>query len=255
MSWKGLPNIKSRANTRKTGQKPSQQLALKDGKEVLGICEVVSGAIVHAAQKLKEYLGFEDTLTNLCPAPNTLNEIFLIHFVTFCHEKGIDNWLTTTKMTKHQALLFGANWIWTFWASDKQIRLQLAVQTPLQLSSLPPVESEPCDPSNPEPRAEGSFSNRSRFDKLEEFCNLIGEDCLGLFIIFGVPGKPKDIRHTVVLDSIKRETVRGHLPGGTAVARFILETEDCVSIRELLGNCLSKKDGLREVGKVCISIL
>ncbi|XP_007175776.2 rab15 effector protein [Balaenoptera acutorostrata] len=217
------------------GQKPSQQLALKDGKEVLGICEVVSGAIVCAAQKLKEYLGFEDTLGNLCPAPNSLNEIFLIHFVTFCQEKGVDNWLTTTKMTKHQALLFGADWIWTFWGSDKQIRLQLAVQT-LQMSSLPPVESEPCDPSHPESRAEGSFSNRSRFDKLEEFCNLIGEDCLGLFIIFGVPGKPQDIRG-VVLDSIKRETVRGHLPGRTAVARFILETEDCVSIRELLGNC------------------
>ncbi|XP_036720757.1 rab15 effector protein [Balaenoptera musculus] len=235
------------------GQKPSQQLALKDGKEVLGICEVVSGAIVCAAQKLKEYLGFEDTLSNLCPAPNTLNEIFLTHFITFCQEKGVDSWLTTTKMTKHQALLFGADWIWTFWGSDKQIKLQLAVQT-LQMSSLPPVESEPCDPSNPESRAEGSFSNRSRFDKLEEFCNLIGEDCLGLFIIFGVPGKPKEIRG-VVLDSIKRETVRGRLPGGTAVARFILETEDCVSIRELLGNCLSKKDGLREVGKVYISIL
>ncbi|XP_010944871.1 rab15 effector protein [Camelus dromedarius] len=227
------------------GQKPSQQMTLKDSEEVLSICELVSGAIVHAAQKLKEYLGFEDTLGNLCPAPNTLNEIFLIHFVTFCQEKGVDEWLTTTKMTKHQASLFGADWIWTFWGPDKQIRLQLAVQT-VQMSSLPRVES------NPESRAEASSSKRSRFEKLEEFCNLIGEDCLGLFIIFGVPGKPKDIRG-VVLDSVKGETVS--LRGGTAVAQFVLETEDCVSIRELLGNCLSKKDGLREVGRVYISIL
>ncbi|XP_036106588.1 rab15 effector protein [Molossus molossus] len=227
------------------GQKPSQ-LAPKDSREILSVGEVVSGAIVHAAQKLKEYLGFEDPLSNLCPAANTLNEIFLIHFITFCQEKGVDGWLTTTKMTKHQALLFGADWIWTFWGSDKQIRLQLAVQT-LRMSSLPPVESKPCELSNSESRAEGS-SRKSRFAKLEEFCNLIGEDCLGLFIIFGVPGKPEDIRG-VVLDSVKS------LPAEKAVAQFVLETEDCVPIRELLGNCLSKKGGLREVGNVYISIL
>lgn len=227
------------------GQKPSQ-LAPKDSREILSVCEVVSGAIVHAAQKLKEYLGFEDPLSNLCPAANTLNEIFLIHFITFCQEKGVDGWLTTTKMTKHQALLFGADWIWTFWGSDKQIRLQLAVQT-LRMASLPPVGSKPCERSSAESRAEGS-SGKSRFDKLEEFCNLIGEDCLGLFIVFGVPGKPKDIRG-VVLDSVRS------LPGGKAVAQFVLETEDCVPIRELLGNCLSKKGGLREVGNVYISIL
>lgn len=234
------------------GQKPSQQLALGDSREVLSVCEVVSEAIVHAAEKLKEYLGFEDPLSNLCPASNTLNEIFLIHFVTFCQGKGVDEWLTTTKMSKHQAVLFGADWVWTFWGSEKQIRLQLAVQT-LQMATLPPAESQPCDFSRPESRPEESSRKRSRFDKLEGFCNLIGEDCVGLFIIFGVPGKPKDIRG-VVLDSVKSETARGRLPGAKAVARFVLETEDYVSIRELLGNCLSKKDGLREVGKVYISI-
>ncbi|XP_011949402.1 PREDICTED: rab15 effector protein [Cercocebus atys] len=235
------------------GQKASQQLALKDSKEVPIVCEVVSEAIVHAAQKLKEYLGFQYPLSQLCPAANTLNEIFLIHFITFCQEKGVDELLTTTKMTKHQAFLFGADWVWTFWGSDKQIKLQLAVQT-LQMSSPPPMESKPYDLSNPEPRVEKSSWKKSRFDKLEEFCNLIGEDCLGLFIIFGMPGKPKDIRG-VVLDSVKSQMVRSHLPGGKAVAQFVLETEDCVFIKELLRNCLSKKDGLREVGKVYISIL
>ncbi|ELK33897.1 PREDICTED: rab15 effector protein [Myotis davidii] len=233
------------------GQKPSQQSAPKDSQEVVSVCEVFSGAIVHAAQKLEEYLGFEDPLSNLSPAPDTLNEIFLIHFVTFCQEKGVDEWLTTTKMTKHQAFMFGADWIWTFWGSDKQIRLQLAVQT-LRMSSLPPVESKPCESSNSESRAESSL--KSRFEKLDEFCSLIGEDCLGLFLIFGVPGKPKDIRG-VVLDSVKREMARGRLPGGKAVAQFVLQTKDCVSVRELLGSCLSKKDGLREVGKVYIHIL
>lgn len=89
------------------GQKPSQQLAVEESRNVLSVYKVASGPIVHAAQKLKAYLEFEDPLSNLCPAPNTPNEIFLIHFITFCQERGADGWLTTAKMTKHQALLFG----------------------------------------------------------------------------------------------------------------------------------------------------
>lgn len=237
----------------KMGQKASQQVAVENNKEILGVCEVASDAIVHAAQKLKEYLGLEYPLSRLCPAANTLNEIFLIHFITFCQEKGVDEWLTTTKMTKHQTLLFGADWIWTFWGSDKQIRLQLVVQT-LQMTSLPLVEAKPCDLFNPQSRPEESSWKKSKFDKLEEFCNLIGEDCLGLFIIFGVPEKPKDVRG-VILDSVKSEMLRSHLPGQKAVEQFVLDTQECVSMRELLGNYLSKKDGLREVGKVYIRIL
>lgn len=229
------------------GQKTSQPLALSDSKEVLALCEVVSRAIVHAAQKLKEYLGFEYPLSGLCPATGTLNEIFLIHFIAFCQEKGVDEWLTTTKMTKHQALLFGADWIWTFWGPNKQVRLQLAVQA-LQMASLP-SRDPPC-----ESRGEESTWKRSRFDKLEEFCNLVGEDCLGLFVIFGVPGEPKAVRG-VVLDSVRSGPVKSHLPGCKAVEQFVLETEECVSIKELLGNCLSKKDRLREMGKTYISIL
>ncbi|XP_006895153.1 PREDICTED: rab15 effector protein [Elephantulus edwardii] len=234
------------------GQKTSQPLTLEDSQEVLSMPTAFSGAIVYAAQKLEEYLAFEDTLSKLCPAPNTLNEIFLIHFITFCKGKGIDEWITTTKMTKHQASLFGADWIWTFWDSEKQIKLQLAVQT-LRISSFPPVESKPYDPAHPELRVEEFFKKRSRFDKLIEFCNLIGKDCLGLFLVFGVPGEPTDIRG-VALDSVKSEVVRNRLPGGKAVARFVLETQECISVRELIGNCLSKSDGLREVGKAYIKI-
>lgn len=235
------------------GQKTSQQLALKDGKEAVRVCEVVSGAMVHAARKLEEYLGFEYPVSKLRPAAETLNEIFLIHFITFCQENGVEEWLTTTKMTKHQALLFGADWVWTFWGSDKQVKLQLAVQT-LQMAALPLVEPTLHDLPSPGPRLEEPLGKRSRLEKLDEFCRLIGEDCLGLFIIFGVPGKPRDIRG-VILDSVTSDMARSHLPGQEAVARFVLDTEKCVSIRELFGNCLSKNNGLREVGKAYISIL
>ncbi|KAM4881412.1 rab15 effector protein [Thomomys bottae] len=232
------------------GQKASLPLALNDS-----VCEASSEAIIHAAQKLKEYLGVEYPLCSLRPALRTLNEIFLISFVTFCQEKGLGEWVTTIKMTKHQAFLFGADWIWTFWGPDKQIKLQIAVQTVQmeQMESLPSVAPKPCDSSNPEAPAQESWK-KSRFDKLGEFCDLIGADCLGLFIIFGIPGKPKDIR-AVVLDSVRDWSVKSQLPGCKVVEHFVLETKDCVSIKELLGNCLSKKERLRRVDKVYISIL
>lgn len=229
------------------GQKASQQVAPKDSQEVLVMCEVVSAAISHAAQKLKEYLGFEYPLSRLCLAASSLTEIFLVHFISYCQERGADDWLTTTKMTKHQAWLFGADWIWTFWGPDKQIRLQVPVQT-LRMSFLPLRDPKSC-----EARGEESWK-KGRFDKLQEFCNLVGEDCLGLFIIFGVPGEPKAIRG-VVLESVRNGMEESRLPGRKAVEQFVLETEDCVSIKELLGNCLSKRDGLRDMGKVYIHVL
>lgn len=229
------------------GQKTSQQVASKDSQEVLIMCEVVSAAISHAAQKLKEYVGFKYPLSRLCLAASSLTEIFLVHFISFCQERGTDEWLTTTKMTRHQAWLFGADWIWTFWGPDKQIRLQVAVQT-MRMASLPLM-----DPNSCESRGEESWK-KGRFDKLEEFCNLVGEDCLGLFIIFGVPGEPKAIRG-VVLESVRNGMVESQLPGRKAVEQFVLETEDCVSIKELLGSCLSKRNGLSDLGKVYIHIL
>lgn len=234
------------------GQKASQQArrspAPKDSQEVLAMCEVVSAAIAHAAQKLKEYLGFEYPLSSLGLAASTLSELFLVHFITFCQERGADEWLTTTRMTKHQALLFGADWIWTFWGSDKQIRLQVAVQA-LRMTAPPPL----WDPKSCESKGEECWK-KGRFEKLEEFCHLVGEDCLGLFIFFGVPGRPKAIRG-VVLESVRSVMVGNQLPGRKAVEQFMLETEDCVSIKDLLGNCLSKSDGPSDMGKVYIRIL
>ncbi|XP_048222772.1 rab15 effector protein [Perognathus longimembris pacificus] len=229
------------------GQKASLPLALNGS-----VCEGSSEAIVHVAQKLKEYLGIKYPLCSLCPARSTLNEIFLLSFITFCQEKGLGEWVTTTKMTKHQAFLFRADWIWTFWGPDKQIKLQIAVQT-LQIGSFPPKGPKPCDSSSPEASVQESWK-KSRFDKLEEFCDLIRKDYLGLFILFGMSGKPKDIQ-AVVRDSVRNWTVRNQLPRWKAVEHFVLETKDCVSIKELLRSCISKKDGLRRVGKVYFSIL
>nr|XP_020665706.1 rab15 effector protein [Pogona vitticeps] len=237
------------------GQKVSQETNQESKADILVICDVFSQGVVHASQKLKEYLGFEDPQSKFYPATDTLNEIFLVNFISFCVEKGVEERITTSKMTKQQSLLFGVDWIWTLSGADKQIRLQIAVQS-LQMGDLP-SGGQPFEAmgNNREAMlADELFRNKSRFEKLEEFSTLVGHDCLGLFIIFGVPGKPKDIRG-VLLESIQKEKRKNLSSGENTLQQFVLTTDSFLSTKEMLENCLTKKNGLREVGKVYINFL
>ncbi|XP_053114661.1 rab15 effector protein [Hemicordylus capensis] len=237
------------------GQKLSQETNQDNKADILVICDVFSQGVVYASQKLKEYLGFEDPQTKFHPGTDTLNEIFLVNFISFCVEKGVEERITTSKMSKQQSLLFGVDWVWTLSGADKQIKLQIAVQSLQMVDLSKGAQPHEVIGSNGEAMlADEHFRNKSRFEKLEEFCTLVGHDCLGLFIMFGVPGKPKDIRG-VVLESIRKEKRKNLLSGENALRQFILNTDSFLPTREMLENCLSKRNGLREVGKVYINFL
>ncbi|XP_042323096.1 rab15 effector protein [Sceloporus undulatus] len=235
------------------GQKVSQETNQENKADILVICDVFSQGVVYASQKLKEYLGFEDPQSKFHPSTDTLNEIFLVNFISFCVEKGVEERITTSKMTKQQSLLFGVNWVWTLSGADKQVRLQIAVQS-LQMADLPNGCVEVIGRDREAMLADELFRNKTQFEKLEEFCTLVGRDCLGLFIIFGVPGKPKDIRG-VLLESIKKEKRKSLLSGEDMLREFVLTTDSFLPTRELLEHCLAKKNGLKEVGKVYINFL
>ncbi|KAG8438590.1 hypothetical protein GDO86_004958 [Hymenochirus boettgeri] len=211
------------------------------------VCEIFSQAVVYASQKLKEYLGFDDPSGTFHPSTETLNEIFLVNFIGYCIEKGVEERIVTNKTSQQQSLLFGTDWIWTLYGSDKLVKLQIAVQT-LQMSELN-VNTENMKEESEAPG--GTHKDKSRFKKLEEFCNQVGPDCLGLFIIYGLPGKPKDIRG-VLLDSVKDTNTS---PGECALGEFILNTDTFLPTRDMLDTCLSKKNGQRNIGKVYINFL
>ncbi|XP_074757802.1 rab15 effector protein [Athene noctua] len=229
----------------KMGQKVSHEDSQEKAAETLVICEVFSQGVVHASQRLKDYLGFVDPQSKFQLATNTLSEIFLVNFICFCVEKGAEECIMTSKMTKQQSSLFGVDWIWTLSGADKQIKLQLAVQA-LQLAELVRGEGGPAEAT--------SASETSRFEKLAEFCRLVGRDCLGLFIVFGVPGKPKDIRG-VMLDSIAKEEQKCRLSGKNALRQFVTNTDSFLPAKDMLANCLGTKNGPKEVGNVYVKFL
>ncbi|NXG67377.1 REP15 protein, partial [Hemiprocne comata] len=239
------------------GQKASHEDNQENTAETLVICEVFSQGVVHASQRLKDYLGFVDPQSKFQPATNTLSEIFLVNFISFCVEKGVEERIMTSKMTKQQSSLFGVDWIWTLSGDDKQIKLQIAVQA-LQLAELLRSEGGPMevveDCCREAVLADERFQNRNKFEKLAEFCRLVGQDCLGLFIVFGVPGKPKDIRG-VMLDSIAKEKQKCCLLGRNALRQFVTSTDSFLPARDMLEIFLSAENELKEVGNVYINFL
>ncbi|NXS67937.1 REP15 protein, partial [Pandion haliaetus] len=239
------------------GQKVSHKDNQENKAETLVICEVFSQGVVHASQRLKDCLGFVDPQSQFQPATNTLSEILLVNLISCCVEKGVEERIVTSKMTKQQSYLFGVDWIWTLSGADKQIRLQIAVQA-LQLAELFRSEDGPAEAVEDCCReamlADECFQNRRRIEKLAEFCRLVGWDCLGLFIMSGVPGKPKAIRG-VMLDSIAKEEQKCCLLGRNALWQFVTSTDSFLPTNDVLENCLGAKNGPKEVGNVYVNFL
>uniref|UniRef100_A0A8C5PB15 RAB15 effector protein n=1 Tax=Leptobrachium leishanense TaxID=445787 RepID=A0A8C5PB15_9ANUR len=238
------------------GQNPSTLDVIIQQDKADIICEIFSQGLVHACQKLKEYLGFEDPFGNLRPSTDTLIEIFLVNFINFCIEKGVEERISTSRMTKQQSLLLGVDWIWTIFGSDKLVKLQIAVQA-LAMSDFfmhgrKTHSMSNCTHCKEVQLADSAYQDKSPFEKLEEFCGLVGTDCMGLFMVFGLPGKPKDIRG-VLLDSVMKEKRRS--PGEQALEQFILGTDNFLPTREMLEQCMSRKNGHRNIGKVYINFL
>ncbi|KAM9641060.1 rab15 effector protein [Morphnus guianensis] len=225
------------------GQKVSHEDNQENKAQTLVICEAFSQGVVHASQRLRDYLGFVDPQSKFQPATNTLSEIFLVNFIGFCMEKGVEERIVTSKMTKRQSSLYGVDWVWTLSGADKQIKLQIAVQA-LQLAELPCRDGGPAEAvegcCREAVRADECFQNGSGFEELAEFCHLVGRDCLGLFIMFGVPGKPKAIR-AVMLDSIAKEEQKRCLLGRDALRQFVTSTDSFLPTKDMLENCLGAK--------------
>ncbi|KGL88904.1 Rab15 effector protein, partial [Charadrius vociferus] len=232
------------------GQKVSHKDNQENEAETLSICEVFSQGVVHASQRLKDYLGFVDPQSKFQPGTNALSKIFLVDFISFWVEKGAEERITTSKMTKQQSSLFGVDWIWTLSGADKQIKLQIAVQA-LQLAELFRSEGGPAEAVEDccweAALADEHFQNRSRLEKLAEFCCLVGQDCRVLLIVFGVPGKPKDIRG-VMLDSLAKEEQKCRLSGRNALRQFVTSTDSFLPTKDMLENCLGVKNRPKEVG-------
>ncbi|MBN3303702.1 rab15 effector protein-like [Amia ocellicauda] len=237
------------------GQVKSQEPVQDSKPDVLW--DVFCQGVVHASQRLKEYLGFEDPQNKLQPSTETLNEVFLVNFISYCVEKGVEEHITTSTMTRQQRLLFGVDWVWTILGPDKNVKIQFPVQTAQMSDQAVRREMQDlektCEDVGELARADSQFRKKSNYEKLDEFCSLVGKDCVGMFIVFGVPGKTREIRGAL-LESVKSRKGKNGLRGDLKVKDFFQTTDTFVSTREML-ECCSKNNGVRDLSNSYINFL
>ncbi|MBN3285723.1 REP15 protein, partial [Polyodon spathula] len=173
------------------------------GEKLEAVFEVFVQAVLHASQTLERYLGFVDPQHTLRVSTGRMNTVVLIHVIGFC-KKGVDGCMSTRAMTRQQEMLMGVSWIWTLTCSSKISQFQTAVRS-VQTGGTYIVRETDGDPY--QKRLEQSISdldrNKSCFDKLFEFSSSIGVNCMSLCIVYGSPGKSREIRGVLSKDLLR----------------------------------------------------
>ncbi|XP_036390471.1 rab15 effector protein [Megalops cyprinoides] len=182
----------------RVGGKPSifKDLVRIGKPQALDIIPLFSDSVQLASSRTREYLLFQDPENKFFPSTGTLNEIFLMTYITRSVQLQMTNAFNCTAMTKEQKILLGADWVWAvIEAPSKNPKIQVAVQV------LHPSDGEDkgADDFPMEVYTEAmemarmESANRTKAERMIEFCSSIGQDCHALFLFFGRKNDPSNI--------------------------------------------------------------
>ncbi|KAK1152291.1 rab15 effector protein-like [Acipenser oxyrinchus oxyrinchus] len=235
----------------------SQTIPLQPPDEKLDVVfEVFAQAVLHASQKLKQYLGFVDPQQTLRVSTSTLNAVFLIHFIGFCKEKGVDGCISTRAMTRQQEMLMGVSWIWTLTCSSRISEFQIAVRS-VQTSGTYRATEADEDPY--QKRLEQSISdldrNKSCFDKLFDFSSSVGVNCMSLCIVYGLPGKPREIRGVRSKDLVRFKAGESGSFTEEMLLRYLQGADTFITTTEMIQNHLWKQSRSSDSEHVYVNFL
>ncbi|XP_078500238.1 rab15 effector protein-like [Lissotriton helveticus] len=208
------------------------------------VCEVFTQALIHASEQVKAYLGFKDPEQKLRVSTRTLNEIFLMSFIQYCQEKGMEDRITTSRMTKQQEVLLGVDWVWTLTGGSTNTHFQIAVQTVQLCQAYRPTEmdEDPYERILESAITRLEDASRTRYEKLLDFCSSIGLNCTGLVIVFGVQEKPKEIRGVLSKQLGQFKEKDAHVTD-ELLLEYLKSTDNFITVNEMIANylCNGKK--------------
>ncbi|MEE6493156.1 hypothetical protein FKM82_016750 [Ascaphus truei] len=220
------------------------------------VFDVFSQALIQASHKVKGYLGFKDPQQKLRVCTRTLNEVFLVTFINFCKEQGLEDRISTSKMSRQQEILMGVDWVWTLTGTSKSSRFQIAVQTVQLVDSYKPSEmdEDPYQRILERSILELDDMNRTRYQKLLDFCSSVGPNCTGLILVYGLPGKLKEIRGVLSRHLLNFSGRRPHL-NDTTLLQYLKVTESFITIKEMMHSYLCNAKKASETEHVYITFL
>ncbi|KAL0968561.1 hypothetical protein UPYG_G00268490 [Umbra pygmaea] len=149
-----------------------------------------------AAARTQEYLQFVDPEDKFIPSPTSLNEIFLMTYISQSSRLQMTNSFNCTPMTSQQRILLGADWVWA--VLDRPTK-NPCIQIAVQILHLPERCGERASGVSPEVCTESmqmakmESGNRNEAERMVDFCMSIGTDCYALFLLFGRKGDPGNI--------------------------------------------------------------
>ncbi|XP_062856872.1 rab15 effector protein [Trichomycterus rosablanca] len=154
-------------------------------------CWSLFSECIHAATvRTCEYLHFTDLENKFYPSSATLREIFLMTYIQRSLHLNLTKMFSCTVMTQKQRLILGTDWVWALLdLPSKNPRIQIAVQV-LHLSEHIEEDREKCSCMEILRTSGPEALEKTRVERMVEFCSSVGRTCFALFLFFGRKNDP-----------------------------------------------------------------
>ncbi|XP_040927004.1 rab15 effector protein [Betta splendens] len=141
-----------------------------------------------ASSRTQEYLLFKDPENKFNPNPDMLTQVFLMTYISQSVSLNMTDTFNCTTMTPEQRIILGADWVWAILEKPtKNPQVQIAVQV-LHLPERENTEENIIPPeafTESVQMAQSESKNKTKHERLVDFCTSIGKDCYALFLFFG----------------------------------------------------------------------
>ncbi|XP_066506121.1 rab15 effector protein [Hoplias malabaricus] len=155
-----------------------------------------SDCIHVASSKTLEYLLFSDPENTFQPSPAALCEIFLISYIQRSNQLNLTGTFNCTVMTQEQKVILGADWVWAVLdLPSKNPKIQIAVQVLHPPEKIKDNTKKHSSESYKEMLHMAGMDpcEKTRAERMVDFCSAIGRTCFALFLFFGCKYDPANI--------------------------------------------------------------
>ncbi|MBN3305332.1 REP15 protein, partial [Amia calva] len=202
-----------------------------------------SDSVKHASNRTREYLLFKDPENKFHPSDTVLNEIFLMTYISRSVHHQLTETFNCTMMTKKQEILLGADWVWAVIDKpSKNPKMQIAVQ----VFHLSEEEGEAPKRDHVEMLSEAmemakmESADKTKPEKMIEFCSSIGKDCYALFLFFGRKNDPANI-YGVLSNNFQAAFGKGAKIDQAFIENFFKGSKNFITPAKMLQTIVNKE--------------
>ncbi|KAI4871946.1 hypothetical protein NFI96_002731 [Prochilodus magdalenae] len=174
--------------------KPRSFRSLWSSPNKASAASLFSDCIHAATSRTLQYLLFSDPKSQLQPSPATLCEVFLMTYIQRSNQINLTDTFNCTAMTQEQRVILGADWVWALVeppGGNPRIQITVQVLHPPETTTL--SERSLGNYKEISRMAGMEPGEKTRVERMVEFCSAVGSTCYALFLFFGRKDDPATI--------------------------------------------------------------